>query len=380
MSVRLRDCLGVLDALYPPSWAESWDAVGLVTGDPADAVDRVLFAVDPTERVAEQAVRDGVQLLVCHHPLFLRGVHGVPATAPGGRVVRRLLSAGVALVTAHTNADVALPGVSDALAAAVGLDGLDVLAPAEEQLDKLVAYVPVADTPGVLDALAAAGAGRIGDYERCAWWVEGTGTFLPGAGAVPAVGAVGRVERVAEDRLEMVVPRDRRAAVVRALRAAHPYEEPAFDVLPMALPARHGLGRVGELPAAMSLAELTGRVGAALPATAAGVRAAGGADRPVRRVAVCGGAGDSLVGDALRAGADVLVTADWRHHRALDAVAAGLAVVDVAHWASEWPWLADAAQRLSAGLGGAVTTSVSRLVTDPWCVAVPGTGRSDAGP
>lgn len=384
-SPRLADVIEVLDALYPRNWAEPWDAVGLVCGDPDEPVDRVLLAVDPAAPVVDEALRWGAQLLLTHHPLLLRGVHGVPASTPKGRIVHRLVRGGCALFTAHTNADVADPGVSDALARGVGLTGeLEPLqAAAPQPLDKVVTFVPRADADAVVDALAAAGAGAIGDYSRCAYLVDGTGTFLPGPGASPTIGAVGERQTVAETRVEMVLPRDRRYAVVRALRAAHPYEEPAFDVVELALPEEHrGLGRIGTLPSAVTLGELTATVAAALPATTWGVRAAGDPGRPVRRLAVCGGAGDSLLGAAATAGVDAFLTADLRHHPAGEHVeAGGPALLDAAHWATEWPWLADAAARLDVGLrqalGTTVNTRVSTLPTDPWTTCVSSPGRGD---
>jgi putative NIF3 family GTP cyclohydrolase 1 type 2 len=177
------------------------------------------------------------------------------------------------------------------------------------------------------------------------------------------VGRVGRVEVVQEDRLEMVLPRSRRAAVLRALLTTHPYEEPAYDVLELAdLPGRRGLGRVGELPEPLHLGELTERAARVLPATAWGVRAAGDPSRLVRTLAVCGGSGDSLL-RAAGGCAEAYLTADLRHHPASEAPE-GLALLDAAHWATEWPWLVDAAARLRVDT--TVETVVSTVVTDPW--------------
>lgn len=263
----LRDVVAILERVYDPAWAESWDAVGLVCGDPDEPVRTVGFAVDPVAAVIDEALERGADLLVTHHPLFLRGVHGVPATTFKGRLVHKLIRGGAALFTAHTNADSADPGVSDALAQALGLHDLRPLEP----------------------------------------------------------------------------------------RAADP---------------ELGIGRVGELAESESLSTFAARVAAALPATSGGVRVAGDADRAVRRVAVCGGAGDTLFGAVRSSGADVYVTADLRHHPASEALeAGGPALVDVAHWASEWPWLRHAAEVLRSELGPAGTnvgTYVSTLVTDPW--------------
>jgi len=365
--------IAALEEAYPPGLAADWDAVGLVCGDPADALRSVLVAVDPVPETVEEAVADGAQLLVTHHPLLLRGVHGVGADTPKGALVHRLVRAGAALFTAHTNADAADPGVSDALAVAIGLDVVGPLEPAAAPpLDKIVTFVPTGpDLGAVHTALSAAGAGNVGDYSHCSFATAGTGQFKPLAGAHPAVGEVGRLERVAETRLEMVLPRHRRTAVLAALRAAHPYEEPAFDLLELApVPSTRGLGRIGALPAPEPLSAFAARVAKGLPATAWGVRAAGDPDRTIHRVAVCGGAGDSALDAALAAGVDAYVTADLRHHPASEHLLrpAAPALVDVAHWASEWPWCAQAAAVLRAALGGSVEVRVSTRRTDPWSI------------
>jgi dinuclear metal center YbgI/SA1388 family protein len=376
------DVIAALEAAYPPALAADWDAVGLVCGDPAEPVTRVLFAVDPVPETVAEAAEFGAQLLVTHHPLLLRGVHGVGADTPKGALVHRLVRGGTALFTAHTNADSADPGVSDALAGAIGLavTGPLVGAPGPD-LDKIVTFIPVGPAiTAVHDALSAAGAGHIGDYSHCSFATAGTGQFKPLDGANPAIGEVGRLERVAETRLEMVLPRRIRAQVVAALRATHPYEEPAFDVLELAeLPSSRGLGRIGTLPSPEPLRAFTERVAAALPPTAWGVRAAGDPDRMVERVAVCGGAGDSALGAAIAAGVDAYVTADLRHHPASEHLLAGSGpgrptpvLVDVAHWASEWPWCGQAAGVVRAALGGSVEVRVSQRRTDPWTVAASG--------
>ncbi|MET0740088.1 MAG: Nif3-like dinuclear metal center hexameric protein [Candidatus Nanopelagicales bacterium] len=371
------DVVAILDRLYEPSTAEEWDAVGLVCGNPTNPVSKVLFAVDPAAAVVEEAIAWGADLVVTHHPVFLRPVHGVAATSARGRLVHTLIRHDVALHCAHTNADAADPGVSDALAQRIGLVDLAPLsARPTEPSDKLITFVPWGALDRVIDALAAVGAGVIGDYERCAWTTEGEGTFRPLPGARPTTGQVGEVERVPEHRLEMVVPRHRRADSIAALRRAHPYEEPAFDVVELAaLPGRTGIGRVGRLPDPMRLTDFTVLVASSLPATVVGVRAAGDPDMVVESVAVCGGAGDSLLSAAQRGRADAYVTGDLRHHPVSDHLAeGGPAVVDVTHWASEWPWLSDAARSLTAeaaAAGATVDTRVSTIPTDPWSLHQP---------
>lgn len=366
----LADVLRLMDSWYPPATADSWDAVGLVAGDPAQPVRKVLFAVDPAPAVAEEAVEWGADLLVVHHPLFLKPVHGFAATTPKGRTLHTLAAAGCALLTAHTNADQAVGGVSEAIAAALGLDDPAPLLPApSEPRDKLVTFAPVDAADAVRAALAEAGAGRIGDYDHASFSAPGQGRFRPLAGAHPAIGTVGEVETVPEERIEVVLPRSSRAAVVAAMLAAHPYEEPAYDVVELADPglATTGTGRIGTV-AEQTLAEFAARVRAALPATAHGVRVAGDPDRVVRRVALCGGAGDFLLDHVARTDADVYVTSDLRHHPASEFVErGGPALVDVAHWAAEWTWLPVVERRLRDALGSdTVETRVSTRCTDPW--------------
>ncbi|WP_421741158.1 Nif3-like dinuclear metal center hexameric protein [Cellulomonas sp.] len=390
----LADVVRLLERRYPPGTAESWDAVGLVTGDPEQPVRRVLFAVDPVAVVVDEAVGWDADLVVTHHPLLLRPVHSIAATTFKGALLHRLVRSGTALYTAHTNADAAAGGVNDALAEALGLVGTVPLDPAPaEPLDKHVVFVPVADAERLVDALAASGAGAIGDYTRCAWTSTGEGTFTPSDAASPAIGSAGRASRVVEARVEMVAPRRLRAAVVAAMRDAHPYEEPAFDVLELASwPGATGTGRVGSLRAPTTLREFAAAVAAALPATAQGVRFAGDPDGRVERVAVVGGSGDSFF-DAVRAsGADAYVTADLRHHptselreRATHEGSSKPFLVDVAHFASEWPWLALAARTLAqdAAAGGTtVETRVSTVRTDPWTgrVASPEAPEAPASP
>ena len=365
----LSELVDLLHGWYPPATADSWDAVGLVSGDPGQDVTRVLFAVDPTLSVAREAAEWGAQLLVVHHPLFLKGVHGVARTTPKGRTLGVLQDAGCALLTAHTNADQAVGGVSEALATALGLTGLEpITASSNQRLDKLTTYVPVADADRVREALAAAGAGVIGDYDSASFSTPGEGRFRPLAGAHPTIGEVGTLEVVDETRIECVLARAARPRVVAALLAAHPYDEPAYDVVELADPgaAATGTGRIGSV-AETTLEAFAEQVAGALPVTAHGVRVAGDADRVVRRVAVCGGAGDFLLDTVRHTDADVYVTSDLRHHPASEFLEQeGPALVDVAHWAAEWTWLPVVARTVAQTLGDTVEARVSTICTDPW--------------
>ena len=377
---QLRDVINALESWFDPSRAEQWDAVGLVCGDPAETVTKVLLAVDAVPATVEEAISSGAQLLVTHHPLLLKGVHSVAANDPKGAMVHRMIRSSVAHFVAHTNADIARPGVSDALAEVVGLHSLRPLDPIPTPpLDKLVTFVPLEAVDSVAEALCAAGAGRLGNYEHCTFVTTGEGTFRPLAGAEPAVGEVGQLSRVAEVRLEVVAPRHLRETMIAVLRAHHPYEEPAFDLFEHADQRSDcGIGRLGELPAPMTLRDFTAWCAQRLPATSWGVRAAGDPEKVVRSVAVCGGAGGSLIEAARRVGADAYVTSDLRHHIAAEAVtergSTAMALVDAAHWATESPWLQVVARRLQATFGGdgsAFTVAVSAQVTDPWTLHYP---------
>ena len=379
MSVRLADVIAVLDDAYPPGLAHDWDSVGLVCGDPHDIVDSVTVAVDATAAVVDTVGPRG--LLLAHHPLLLRGVDTVAASSGKGALIHRLIRAGSALFTAHTNADAANPGVSDALAETLGLTIESVLEPAfpGPALDKWVIFVPGPSADAVRSAVFAAGAGQIGDYSHCSWTVTGSGQFLPAAGATPAIGTVGSLQRLPEDRVEVIAPATLRDRVLAAMRSAHPYQEPAFDVIALApLPTGVGTGRIGQVSRPQRFADFVASVRSALPTTTWGVRGSGDPDATVSRVAVCGGAGDSLLAAAAAAGVQAYVTADLRHHPADEhRRVSAVGLVDVAHWASEYPWCSQAAGVVRAHFGAALPVTVCPLRTDPWNIDFAG-GNSES--
>jgi dinuclear metal center YbgI/SA1388 family protein len=368
------DVATLIESWYPPSLAEDWDVVGLTVGAPDTPVTRIQLAVEPTVGVIEEAAGAGADLLITHHPLLLRGIDRVRFDSPKGALIEAMIRERIALFVAHTNADSGVGGVVDCLADAVGLSGCEPLAPAPaEPMDKLVTYVPESHVDRVVDALAEAGAGRIGSYERCAFGAPGTGTFRPLSGAAPYIGRIGEVEHVPEVRIEMVLARRLRRAAVVALLGTHPYDVPAWDLYELAeQPSDElGLGRVGALARPMALRDFAGRVARALPATPAGIRVGGDLDRPVQRIAVLAGAGDSLLDAARGSGADVYVTSDLRHHPAGEALSwpGAPALIDIPHWAAEWLWLPALERRLTAACaqrGTPVPIAVSGLVTDPW--------------
>ncbi|MDU0479233.1 Nif3-like dinuclear metal center hexameric protein [Staphylococcus chromogenes] len=367
------DIRGCMERAYPPHLAEPWDKVGLICGDPSDEVSKVVFALDCTQEVAQRAVDLGAQMLIVHHPLLLRGVTSVAADTPKGKVIHTLLRGGVALFAAHTNADSARPGVNDKLAELVGITaGRPIVPKPIEGRDKWGVMVPHSHVDAVKSAVFAAGAGAIGDYEHCAFQWEGQGQFRALAGANPTLGQVGQLHHEPECRVEFVAAARRRQAIAEALVAAHPYEEPAFDVVAMDLPqdleTATGLGRIGTLPEPMTFAAFTQQVANALPATEWGVRAAGDPQRLVYTVAVSSGSGDSFLETVSRLDVDVYVTSDLRHHPVDEHLrAGGPAIIDTAHWASEFPWCAQAADIVAREC--AVTCEVIDIRTDPWTVS-----------
>lgn len=369
----LRDVVAVLDALYDPRWADDWDAVGTAVGDPDAEVHKILFAVDPVQSVIDEAVEWGADLVVTHHPLYLKGVTTVAASSPKGRVVHTLIRHGIALHTCHTNADGAPLGVSESMAIALGLTSIRPLqTDADVPVDKWVVFAPNENADAVAAAMHQAGAGAIGNYDSVVYRSNGTGSFRPLHGADPAIGQIGSVEQVAETRLEMIAQRVFREDVRAAVLHTHPYEEVAYDVLETAADVSdRGTGRIGLLPESMTLTAFATHVASTLPRHHSTTRVAGDPDRPVRTIALCGGSGDFLLGAAEAAGADVFVTSDLRHHPVSEHLEkpGACAVVDVPHWAAEWTWLPVAASAVAERVGG-VEVRVSAIVTDPWTSTV----------
>lgn len=383
---RLVDWVALVDDLYPPADASDWDATGLQAGDPDDPVHAVLVCVDVTAATLDEAVHAGADLILAHHPLLFRPLQRLtPSTAAGGLALRAARQR-IALLAVHSNFDVAQTGTTDPIVKVLDLRGTRVLAdprPDPTAQVKLVTFVPRDDTTGVLQALAAAGAGVIGEYDHCSFRVSGTGSFRPSPSARPTVGERGRLNEVAEDRLEMLVPSERLDAAVAALLAAHPYEEVAYDVYPLATASHSppkGLGRVGTLPESLSLRQVADRLAVGLPSPH--LRVAGDLDRSVRTVAACGGAGDALVEAAVAAGADVYVTGDLRHHPALDALSLGLATIDAGHYATEAPAMAVLQEALSGAAAARGLTArliASTVRTEPWTSYAPPASRPPAG-
>ncbi|MGB3542546.1 Nif3-like dinuclear metal center hexameric protein [Rubrivirga sp.] len=361
------DVLSVLDAWAPQGQKADFDRVGLQVGDPSAEVSRVLVALDLTPAVVLEAEEIGAQLIVTHHPLLFKPVGRVTATDPIGSLVWRLGRAGVSYAAIHTNLDAAHGGVSFALAEQLGVTGAEILSPLEGVMQKVVVFAPAAAANAIREALTASGAGQIAEYDACSFTSTGTGRFRPSEDANPALGTAGDLEAVDEVRIEAVVPTWSTSRTLRAVRKAHPYEEPAIDVYDIKNAAtRQGYGAVGVLEDAEPLPRFLARVRDALGAGA--LRYVGSDDAMIHRVAVCGGSGLSFLPAAIRGGADAFVTSDVTYHRWFEALDHGgetrLALVDAGHYETEAITETLIADHLRAHLGG-LEVDVTRQRTSP---------------
>ncbi|SHJ79615.1 Nif3-like dinuclear metal center hexameric protein [Desulfofundulus thermosubterraneus] len=369
MAVTGADIAAIIEEMAPLELAEPWDNPGWQLGDPGAPVRRILLCLDVNEAVCREALERDVQLIVTHHPLFFKEFKQIRMDRPGGVLVTGLIRAGVSVYAAHTNLDRCRGGVNDFLARRLGLQDIQVLTPGKEQYLKLVVFVPLGHVDAVRSAIGAAGAGWIGNYSDCTFGVEGTGTFRPLEGTNPYIGRQGRLEQVREVRLETIVPRRLVERVVRAMLEAHPYEEVAYDLYPLAnqVTPSIGLGRIGMLLKALTLEEFVAFVKEELELPA--VRWGGEKGRPVKRVALCGGSGGELWPRALALNADVFVTGDVGYHTARDMLAAGLAFVDAGHFGTErviLPALQEYLLRTCREKGLAVECLLSDAEEDPY--------------
>ncbi|MGI2326561.1 Nif3-like dinuclear metal center hexameric protein [Planococcus sp. YIM B11945] len=307
------------------------DPIGLHVGTLNKKIERVLVTLDVNERVADEAIEKGAGLIIAHHPPIFRPLKSLQTDFPQGRLMEKLIKNDIAVYAAHTNLDVAKGGVNDLLAEALGLKDTKVLVPTyEAELVKIAVFVPESHADAVRDALGKAGAGAIGDYEYCSYSLAGTGRFLPTEGADPYIGEPGKMETVEESKIEVVIPKTKKDQAIRAMIAAHPYEEVAYDVFTLEnKEVAMGLGRVGTLPAELPLADFAELVKKRLDVPAA--RVVGDLKKTVKKVAVLGGDGNKYIQAAKRSGADVYVTGDLYFHVAQDAEAMDLAVVDPGH-------------------------------------------------
>jgi len=351
-----------ISTAFPPEWAEEWDKVGLLAGDPERAVTGVVFALDPTRAALAECVHLGANVLVTHHPAFLTAPSTVrPGRGPGG-VVFAALDAGIALINAHTNLDRA-PAAASLLSDALGLSVMKPIERRTMPMTHVTVFVPPAASEKVVDAMLGAGAGRIGEYSGCSHTSSaGRGAFTPGPDARPSLGQAGRTETTSEVRVEVVAPRSRARGVVSAARAAHPYEEPLIVATDVEI--ARSVARMGALcasPEPRTLEELAVAAAATFGITP---RVWGDPGTRLTRIATATGSAGSLIGDVLASGAQALVAGEVRYHDALDALEAGLCIIELGHDVSEWP-LVSLLHRAVSGIEGLDPESLHILESRP---------------
>jgi dinuclear metal center YbgI/SA1388 family protein len=352
-----------LQQTYPPALASEWDNTGLLVGDARKLVERVMTCLTVTPESAAEAIAARANLIVSHHPVLFRPVKRLTADVTEGRMLLDLVKNDVAVYSPHTSFDNARGGVNELLAAQVDLVDVTPLRPKIEMFSKIVVFVPEANLNEVANALFHAGAGTIGAYNECSFRVAGTGTFFGSDVTNPAIGQKGRREEVAEWRLEVICSNELVHRAVAAMRRAHCYEEPAYDVYPVrAQPASLGEGRIGRLPKPMGLADLGARLRDRLGA--GWLHLVGDPVRQVESVAVVCGSGGEFVSDAIVARADAMVTGEVRFHDCLAAKAQGLGLIMAGHYATERLGVEVLAGRLQQRFPE-IEVFASRRETDP---------------
>jgi len=329
----VREIYNLLCEKMPMKLAESWDNPGFLVGEGEREVKKVLVALDITSEVAKEAIEGGYDLIVSHHPLIFSPLKRVTSDSPISSIVLKLIKNDIAAICMHTNYDAANGGVGDALSAALGLKNVRKFGISHtDTFMKLCVFVPREDKAKLQDALFHAGAGKLGDYSECSFSTDGIGTFYPEEGANPYIGQKGARENAEETKLEVILPKAKVSSVLSAMRAAHPYEEPAFDLYDIAYPKdEYAFCRIGEIDEC-SFDDFARTVKSRLLCD--GIRYVKCHDK-VRTVAVGGGACASFASEAKAMGADVFVTGDMSYHNFLDAKEDGLSVIAAGHFQSE---------------------------------------------
>lgn len=365
--MKVKDIALKIEEICPLGLAQDWDNVGLLVGDPQKNVSNILLTIDVTNNVVAEARRLKTGLIVSYHPVIWDGLKKVIAEGPT-RVVCELVRSGIAVFSIHTALDSAIGGVNDGLAEIVGIvDGKpigDYVAHPGGDNYKLVVFVPIDCVAEISNAVFAAGAGAIGNYSHCGFNAEGTGTFLPQKGAKPILGKKGKLEKVAEMRFETVVPSDKLDAVIIAMRKAHPYETPAFDVFKIyGTDSQFGLGRIGRLTQPLRVPQIVKKIKDVTGVKAMGL--VGDEKRLVKRAAVCAGSCGKIINHVIAAKADLYLTGELKHHQALAAREAGLTCLCLSHTVSERFMLKKIAKQLHKQVKG-INIKISKKDTDPF--------------
>ena len=329
----ISEIIAHLESVAPPSFQESYDNAGLIIGNPETPITSALITLDVTEAVIDEAIENGCELIIAHHPILFKGIKRINGNNYVERCVIKAIKNDIAIYAAHTNLDSVMGGVNAMICEKMGLTNLRILSPAKEQLLKLVTFVPDDHLEKVRDALFEAGAGAIGNYDKCSFGTQGTGTFRGGEEANPYIGEVGEFHFEKETRIETIVPRHLKNNVINTLLKTHPYEEVAYDIYPLENILQDvGSGMIGELPGAEQELGFLSRLLQIFACKS--IRHTYLLGKPVKRVAVCGGSGSFLLSAAIKAGADVFVTADMKYHDFFDAEEK-IVIADIGHYESE---------------------------------------------
>lgn len=357
--------ISYLEQFAPRSLAEDWDNVGLLLGDRASKIDKILTCLTITPEVVQEAIKLNAGLIVTHHPILFRSVKRLTTDNPDGRMLLALIQAGIAVYSPHTAFDNTQDGINEMLAQRLGLINVEPLrnSPAPSHC-KIVVFVPESDLSSVSNAMFKAGAGHIGEYSECSFRIQGTGTFHGSESTNPTIGTKGQREEVAEQRLELICPERRVDAVLKAMIQAHSYEEPAYDVYPLrsGQDTTMGSGRKGILAESMTLADLTDRLKQSLKCGP--IQVVGDVSETVETVAIVCGAGGEMLSDAIRARVDVFLTGEMRFHDYLRAKTEKVALCLPGHYATERFALEELAKRLQAEFSE-VQCMASQAEVDP---------------
>ncbi|WLD92104.1 Nif3-like dinuclear metal center hexameric protein [Alkalihalobacillus sp. AL-G] len=320
-----------MERLAPKWMAMEGDPIGLQVGSLQKPVKKIMVTLDVIEPVIDEAFEKDVDLIIAHHPLIYKPLKRINLDTSHGRTIQKLLNHQITVYTAHTNLDVAPGGVNDLLAKEIGIENTRVLVETiKDRLKKLVVFVPDSHADLVRNALGEAGAGFIGNYSHCTFNTPGTGTFIPCEGTDPFIGRTGKLENVDEVKIETIYPISIEKNVLKALKKAHPYEEVAFDIIPLDNPGESlGVGRIGNLKEEMTLKDFAEQLKEKLQVD--GLRYVGDPDQKVKKVAVSGGEGNDFISQAKFKGADVFITGDIKYHYAHDAMIEGPAIIDPGH-------------------------------------------------
>lgn len=326
------DIFNLIEDLAPKRKAYDWDNVGLQIGTYQQQSKKVMITLDVMETVVDEAIENNVDLIIAHHPLLFKPLKKIDTNTPEGRIISKLIRHDITVYAAHTNLDVVKHGVNDMLADILELkEGEPLVALGNEKLYKYAVYVPNGHEQEIKEVLGNAGAGQQGDYSHCSFQTEGMGAFKPLDGAAPYIGEVGKIADVNEVKIEAIVPEPKLAHTVKQVIAAHPYEEPAFDIIELNNTGKGwGLGRIGKISVPVTLKEYVQEVKEKLNLT--DVRVVGDLNKKIKKAAIVGGSGEKYIYDAKRAGADVYITGDLSFHPAQTAWQLGLAVIDAGHY------------------------------------------------